>query len=145
MTPRSRFDSKPWRPDRLGALQWAVPLVVLSMLTAYALRHGLVEPETWAARCDAEPWGGWRCVLRSATVQTFAAQRLGTVALTLSLLATLVRWRWLAAAGLMTGGAALVLYSADLGAPAVLLAGLVLVSSATSEDTAGNVESGRTR
>lgn len=96
------------------------------MSLAAASRYALVEPAALAAACDASPWQG-RCALRSLTIQAFVEHRLGLAALAAALLATLARSRWIAAAALAAGGAGLVLYSAGLAAPAVLLGALVLV------------------
>ena len=121
MSPASRF----WRVA-------AVPLgVVLAALVLASLaRHRLVEPAELTARCDAAPWEGIACTIRTVTIQAFAAQRLGTLALAAAALATLTRWRALAIAALAAGSAGLVLYSTLLAAPAVLLAALVLVRPA---------------
>lgn len=124
-----------------GVLRAAL-LAAVAVATAYALRHGLVEPQAWAARCEAVPSGEWRCVLRDATVQAFADQRLGGAALTLALLATLTRWRAMAWFALVAGCASLVLYTADLGAPAVLLAALVLARPASRREAPSLVEGG---
>lgn len=124
---------------RAGVLR-ATLLAAVAVSTAYALRHGLVEPQAWAVRCEVVPWGEWRCVLRDATVQAFADQRLGWAALTLALLATLTRWRAVALFALVAGCAGLVLYTADLGAPAVLLAALVLVRPSSAHVAPSLVE-----
>jgi hypothetical protein len=110
----------------------AVPLAVALLAIAFAsvARYRLVEPAALTARCDAAPWDGADCTLRTLTIQVFAAQRLGWTALALGVLATLLRRRALAWAALVAGSAALVLYSAALGAPAALLGALVLVRRA---------------
>jgi len=107
----------------LGAFLLAVTLASLA-------RHRLVEPAGLTATCDAAPWDGLACSARTLTVQAFAAHRLGVFALGAALLATLTRWRLAAFAALLAGGAGLVLYSASLAAPAVLLAALVLARPA---------------
>jgi hypothetical protein len=120
-SPASRF----WRIA-------AVPVVavVAALVLAILARHQLVEPADLTARCDAAPWEGVDCALRTLTVQAFAAQRLGTLALAAAALATLARWRALAIVALAAGSAGLVLYSTLLSAPAVLLAALVLARPA---------------
>jgi len=90
-----------------------------------------VEPADLTAICDAAPWQGPACILRSVTIQAFAAQRLGLFALACGLIALLTRRRAAALAALAAGGAGLVLYSTSAAAPAVLLAGLTLVRPAT--------------
>lgn len=120
-SPASRF----WR-----AAAAPVGAVLAALVLASLARHRLVEPADLTARCDAAPWEGIACTLRTLTVQAFAAQRLGTLALAAAIVATLTRWRALAIAALAAGSAGLVLYSTLLAAPAVLLAALVLVRPA---------------
>lgn len=112
-----------------GRSNLATPLVVaaLALAVAMAARHGLVEPAALTARCDAAPWQGFECSLRTLIVQAFVGQRIGVLAVVLALLATVMRWRAAAIASLMIGSAGMVLYSLTWAAPAVLLAGLVLV------------------
>jgi hypothetical protein len=104
----------------------ALPLALVlgSLAAAQWLRHGLVEPSTLTAACDASPWQDARCTLRTLTVQVFVQQRIGFAALGLALLATLMRWRVAALAALVLAAAGLVLYSSNLAAPALLLAAL---------------------
>jgi hypothetical protein len=108
----------------VGAL-WVV--VASAIAIALALRHGLVEPALVAQRCDAAPWQGVDCVVRSLTVQVFIHQRLGMAAFGLAILAL---WRRslfgsVAAAGMAAAG--LVLYGAGWAAPAAVLALLAWV------------------
>jgi hypothetical protein len=110
----------------LGAFLLAVALAGLA-------RHRLVEPAGLTATCDAAPWDGLACILRTLTVQSFAAHRLGSFALGAALVATVARWRLAALAALVAGGAGLVLYSTPLAAPAVLLAALVLARPAGAQ------------
>jgi hypothetical protein len=107
----------------------ALPLALVlgSLAAAQGLRHGLVEPATLTAACDASPWQDARCALRTLTLQAFVQQRLGFAALGLALLATWLRWRPAALAALVPAAAGLVLYSSNLAAPALLLAALVCV------------------
>jgi len=118
---------RPWVP----AAMLPLGVMLLALVLASLARYWLVEPADLTATCDAAPWQGAVCVLRSLTVQAFAAQRLGGVALALGLLALLTRWRVAALLALAAGGAGLVLYSTTLAAPAVLLAGLALVRRRT--------------
>jgi hypothetical protein len=112
----------------------ALPLAaVLCVITLASLaRYRLVEPAALTAHCDAAPWDGTACTLRTLTIQSFAAQRLGWAALLCGLLATLLRRRALAWAALAGGSAGLVLYSAALAAPAALLGALVLARPAAA-------------
>ena len=114
---------RPWVP----AVMLPLGVAALSLVLAGLARYRLVEPAGLTATCDAAPWQGAVCVLRSLMVQAFAAQRLGGMALALGLLALLARWRVAALLALAAGSAGLVLYSTALAAPAVLLAGLALV------------------
>lgn len=115
-----------------GARSFAPPLALalLALVLASLARHRLVEPADLTAACDAAPWDGLACTLRTLTVQMFAAQRLGLLALAAAVVATATRWRSLALVALAAGAAGLVLYSTLFAAPAVLLALLVLVRGA---------------
>lgn len=95
-------------------------------------RYGLVEPASLTHTCDAAPWRDLTCTLRTLTVRAFVDQRLALLALGLAVLAVSSRWRWATGSAMATGSAALVLYSADIAAPAVLLAALACVRSATA-------------
>ncbi len=112
-----------------GRAQTLAPLLLATLVITltYAARHGLVEPPELTARCDAAPWQGIECILRTVTVQAFVGQRVGIAAFALALLATVTRWRLAALGALAAGSAGLLLYSLTWAAPAVLLAVLVLV------------------
>lgn len=116
----------------VGARSFALPLglALLALVLANLARHRLVEPADLTAACDAAPWDGLACSLRTLTVQMFAAQRLGLLALAAAVVATVTRWRSLALVALAAGTAGLVLYSTLFAAPAVLLALLVLARGA---------------
>ena len=102
-------------------------LALSALALAGLARYRLVEPADLTAVCDAAPWEGAICTLRSLTVQGFATQRLGLAAMACALLALVTRWRWAALTGLGLGSAGLVLYSVGWAAPAVLIAALLLV------------------
>jgi hypothetical protein len=108
----------------------SVASAVLAFVLANLARHRLVEPAHLTALCDAAPWEGLACSLRTLTVQTFAAHRLGLIALGCALIAALLRSRGLALLALASGVAGLVLYSTLFAAPAVLVASLVLARAA---------------
>lgn len=91
---------------------------------AAAARHWLIEPVSLSQRCDAGLADAW-CAVRWWTIQAFVQQRIGWFALTLALLASIGARRGVAAVALIAAGAGLVLYSAELCAPAALLALLV--------------------
>ena len=111
---------------------WLTPLVVVlgALLLASLARYRLVEPAGLTALCDAMPWDSPSCILRSLTVQAFAAERLGMLALALAVLALLTRWRAVGLFALAAASAGLVLYSTRWAAPAALLAGLGLLRAA---------------
>ena len=118
------------RPARLAP--FVAPFVTLSaaLLLAGLARYRLVEPAGLTALCDALPWESTTCILRSLTVQAFAGERLGMLALALAVPALLMRWRALGLFALAAAGAGLVLYSTRWAAPAALLAGLALLRAA---------------
>jgi hypothetical protein len=120
------------RPPWLASC--VAPFVTLSaaLLLASLARYRLVEPAALTALCDAMPWDSPTCIVRSLTVQAFAAERLGMLALTLAVLALLTRWRTLGLFALAAAAAGLVLYSTRWAAPAVLLAALALLPAAAA-------------
>jgi hypothetical protein len=117
-----------WRA-RLAENRTLLLVVVSALALAMWARHGWVEPADLTARCDTAPWDSALCAARSTVVQIFANQRLAWTALALAAMAALWRSREVALVALALGCAGLVLYSAGLSAPAVLLAALVLVRS----------------
>ena len=112
---------KSWRGWLAAALTCLVALAL-----AAAARHWLIEPATVSARCDAGAADGW-CVVRAWTIQLFVHQRIGWGALGLALIAYATGWRGAAWPALLAGCAGFVLYTAELCAPAALLALLALV------------------
>ncbi len=114
--------SMPWW--RAARAPIATAMVALAL--AHTARHAWVEPADLTARCDAAPWQDVVCVARSVTVQAFINHRLAWAALAMALLATATRWRVAALLAMALGSAGMVLYSAGLAAPAVVLAALVL-------------------
>lgn len=113
---------------------WLAPCVVVlgALLLASLARYRLVEPAALTALCDAMPWDSPLCILRSLTVQAFAAERLGILALALAVLALLTRWRAAGLFALAAACAGLVLYSTRWAAPALLLAALALLPATAS-------------
>jgi len=111
---------------------WLAPcaVVLAALLLASLARYRLVEPASLTALCDAMPWDSPACIVRSLTVQAFAAERLGMSALALAVLALLTRWRTVGLFALAAAAAGLVLYSTRWAAPAVLLAALALLPAA---------------
>lgn len=113
-------ESRPAAPVPRSGWQ-PVVVVVVAGAAALAARHGLVEPAALTARCDAAPWEGIACSLRSAVVQGFIEHRLALLAA----LTAAAAWAWrragLALTALALGVAGMVLYSASLAAPAALV------------------------
>lgn len=121
-----------WRARLAESRTLLLVVVVSALALAMWARHGWVEPADLTARCDAAPWDSAICAARSTVVQIFANQRLAWTAMALAAMATLWRSRGVALVALALGCAGLVLYSAGLSAPAVLMAALVLVRSPRS-------------
>ena len=101
-----------------------------ALLLALAARHWLIEPAHLTAQCDGGARDFW-CAIRFWVIQTFVHQRIGWSALALAVFASVVPSRGAslatAALALFAGSGALVLYTAELGAPAALIAVLVFV------------------
>jgi hypothetical protein len=100
---------------------WFVFISVLSMCAAGLLRYGLVEPGVAAEQGPLMLW------LRTTTIALFTHERLGWVAVGSALLSVLrPAWQWPAYLCAVAGGFGLVLYNAELSAPALLVAGASL-------------------
>lgn len=110
----------------------ALSLAAITLALAGLARSQLVEPAHWSAACDAAPWQGAWCPLRSALIEAFVSQRIGWVALAVAIGAVVLRKRPLAYASLALGCAGLVLYSVSAAAPAVLVAALALARTPDS-------------
>ena len=130
-TPATEQAAGGWRVAA-GPLALVVLALGLGLGMGLGARYGLVEPASLTQTCDAAPWRDLTCTLRTLTVRAFVDQRLALLALGLAVLAVTSRWRWATGSAMATGSAALVLYSADIAAPAVLLAALVCVPSVTA-------------
>lgn len=99
---------------------------------AWGIRHRLIEPAQMAALCDlANPM--WQCAVRRGTIWLLTDQRLGWLALLLGVGGQANRFKpleflgWLAWPAWFGASAGLVLYNAELAAPALLLAGLSIL------------------
>jgi hypothetical protein len=110
------------------ATRWFVLAFMLAICVAGLLRYGLVEPGVAAEQGPLLLW------MRTTTIALFTHERLGWFAVCSALLSVLrPAWRWPAYGCAVAGGLGLVLYNAELSAPAVLVAGaslLVLPNSA---------------
>jgi hypothetical protein len=120
---------------------------VLCIGLASAARYQLIEPVAMGALCTETPSDDWRCTLRGLVIALFAQQVLAWSALALSLLSHLVlaassdRWTArvasvFASTAWCAGCVGLVLYGAELSAPAVLLAGSALWRIASNDENA---------
>jgi hypothetical protein len=110
----------------------AIALAAAALALAGLARSQLVEPAHWSATCDAAPWQGAWCPLRSALIEVFVSQRIGWAALAVAVGAAVLRKRPFAYAALGLGCAGLVLYSVSAAAPAVLVAALMLARTPDS-------------
>lgn len=114
---------------------------LLAMALAWGIRHRLIEPAAMAAWCGAAVQD-WRCAVRQITLWSLTDQRLGWMALLGSAAAYFLGFgslEWLAwlAWGLACAG--LVLYNAELAAPALLLAGLAIVRGGSRQSWSGSL------
>ncbi len=132
---------------RAGArarIAWGGLTALLAWAGSSWARWVLVEPADVAARCDAAPWVGITCTLRSIVVAAFVDQRLGVAAVGLALTAWWIGRRGrdavrlaqiMGAVALAAGVAASVLYTAGLGVAAALLAAMVLADEGAGAST----------
>jgi hypothetical protein len=120
------------RGSPLLVMLLALPLWLLAL---YGLRFIFLEDSRWVGLC-AETSGDWQCQLRSWLGWLIHFSVLAWAALLAALPAFWLAGRVgarLALVGLLLGLAALVLYSATLGAFAVVIASLRLVRASPSE------------
>ena len=108
---------------------WLLAAVLVALFAAW-IRFELVEPLARSAACAADPSTAL-CQLRAIVVALFQGERVGWVALAIAVAGGLMRWHWLAGLALLVGVAALMLYSVEPGAAAVLLASTVLLRRAS--------------
>ena len=138
------------RDPALAPVWPAAPLLTLllpalagaaAIALALAARHWLIEPAHLTAHCDGGARDFW-CAVRYWVIQSFVHQRIGWWALGLAAFASIVPSRGAALAtaalALFAGSGALVLYTAELGAPAALLAALVFVPPGHQESAASS-------
>lgn len=133
------------RPELPATPRLTLVLPVLACVAALALalaaRHWLIEPAHLTAQCDGGARDFW-CAVRFWVIQTFVHQRIGWCALGLAAFASVVPSRGAALAtaalALFAASAALVLYTAELGAPAALIAALVFVPPGHKESAASS-------
>lgn len=111
--------------------RWLPLLVALLLVLGAALfaRHRMIEPTDIGYLCDAGQ-GPWWCDLRLAIIMSFSRGWLGWSVLGAGLVATVLRWRWLAVCATLSGVAGLVLYQFVFSAAGLLLGLLVLARPA---------------
>jgi hypothetical protein len=95
-----------------------------------ALRYGLMESDALHGVCAAAS-DDWRCAARRYAPHLFIDQRIGWLALSAGALAMATRIPVLVAVAVISGGAGLILYSADYAAAGLLL-GLISLTSTRS-------------
>ena len=124
-----------WR--RVPPLFWPMVsfLLLLAGSTALAawVRISIVEPEAIAQACVAAN-AGWRCALREFAVFGFLHNAFAATALLAGVLASIVRWRLLAALAIVAGVAGAVFYTYELSGVGLLLGALVWVRSSLRVD-----------
>lgn len=103
---------------------------LIALAAALWLRYSLVEQEGMGIICAQAMEG--RCAFRQFVIGIFTHNRLGYFSLGAALLALLPRLSPLAWGGWVGGIMSLVLYCFDAGAPAALLALLLLARPATA-------------
>lgn len=112
---------KAWKPLALATVVFALSLGIAALT-----RHRLIEPADLTAYCDGGADSAL-CVLRAWTIQAFVHQRIGWFALVFAIIATVTASRGLALVALVSASVGVMLYTAELCAPALLLAMLVFV------------------
>lgn len=104
---------------------WVIFAGLVCLGLALGLRYGVVEAGRLPTDCPARQ-DAW-CAFKDVLVWVFLQQRLGWLALGAGLVAVLGGWRPVAWLGWLGGVLGLILYCADLSAPGLLLALLVLI------------------
>ena len=77
-------------------------LLMIALAAALFARHWMIEPADIGHLCDSGQ-GPWWCGLRLAIIMSFARGWLGWFVLSAGVAATVLRWRWLAAAAAVAG------------------------------------------
>ena len=110
---------------------WVASLVAvggIGLIAAYYLRYLVVEPATVGAFCEAAITD-WRCQIRQGILALLTDQRLGWLAIALAALSLVFAVAWMGWFAWFVASAGFVLYNAELAAPALLLAGVMLARS----------------
>ncbi len=121
--------SRAWL-SRVPLLLWACLLSIVAFTAASLARHHWVEPWEVASVCDAGASTAL-CTLRGLIIEAFVQQRLAWAAMLLAAMACGMRSGRASMLALAMASAALVLYSADVAAPACLLS-LVCIATRAS-------------
>ena len=115
-----------------------LPAALAAALAGWA-RYGLIESHAQAQSCLAGA-GGAACILRALLVAAFNSGALGLAAVLSAALALLWRRTVSAALSLALGVGALLLYSAQSGALALLVGALLLLPPAAASARRRSVE-----
>ncbi len=115
-----------------------LPAALTAALAVWA-RYGLIEPHAQAQACLAGADGAV-CILRTLLVAAFTSGALGLAAMLAMALALLRRRTASAALSLALGAVALILYSVQSGALALLVGALLLLPPAAASVRRRSVE-----
>lgn len=110
---------------------WACLTAIIAFSCASLARHHWVEPFAVASVCDAGASTAL-CAARRLIIEAFVQQRLAWAAMLMAVIACAARSGLASTLALAMGSAALVLYSADVAAPACLLSLACLASWSSS-------------
>ncbi len=121
-------------PCAAGIGGWLLSVLAIVTACSIGLRYGLMESDALHALC-ASANGDWRCAVRQMAPQLFIDHRIGWLAIAAAALALVTRSRMIASAAVVSGSAAVVLYSADFGAAGLLL-GLIALAAPAREASA---------
>jgi hypothetical protein len=122
--------------------RWTIALIAvggLALLVAHSIRYEWVEPAAVGAFCEAYTTH-WRCLIRHTVLALLTDQRLGWLAVGLSLVSLVLRSRVVGWITWFLASTGFVLYNAELAAPALLLAGIALARSRHSAQYRGRGE-----
>ena len=110
---------------------WVASLISvggLALIAAYYVRYSVIEPASIGAFCEAAATDCW-CQIRQAILALLTEQRLGWLAIALAVVSLILTAAWMGWLAWFVASAGFVLYNAELAAPALLLAGVMLARS----------------
>jgi hypothetical protein len=112
----------------MSTFSWIATLTgvcALALTSAHYVRYNVVEPIAMGAFCESASAHG-KCVLRQVVITLLSENRLGWLSVSVAALSMVLRIASLGWCAWFLATASFVLYSAELAAPALLLAGLTL-------------------